>query len=80
MDPKALAKLPATVRDLYLHAVANGTHQVFLWAAAVAVLSLVAAIFLKEVPLRSGPAKPDTSATASVENTAAVAAPPVEAL
>jgi EmrB/QacA subfamily drug resistance transporter len=79
MDPKALAKLPADVRDLYFHAVANGTHQVFLWAAAVAVLSLVAAIFLKEVPLRSGPAKPDTSATAAAENTAAVAAPPVEA-
>jgi EmrB/QacA subfamily drug resistance transporter len=52
MSPAALAKLPATARDLYEHAVSNGTHQVFLWGAAIAALSFLVAWFIKEVPLR----------------------------
>jgi EmrB/QacA subfamily drug resistance transporter len=52
LDPAGLAKLPATVKDAYLHAVAGGTHQVFLWGALIAALGFVAAWFVKEVPLR----------------------------
>ncbi|MEU6344531.1 MDR family MFS transporter [Streptomyces sp. NPDC046977] len=56
MDPKSLAKLPEAVRDAYLHAVASGTHSVFLWGAALSVVGFVLAFFVKEIPLRGGPA------------------------
>ncbi|WP_435855159.1 MDR family MFS transporter [Streptomyces noursei] len=56
MDPKTLPSLPAPVKDAYAHAVASGSHQVFLWGAIISVVGFVAAWFLKEVPLRgSGP-------------------------
>lgn len=55
MDPKSLAKLPEAVRDAYLHAVATGTHSVFLWGAALSVVGFIVAFFLKEIPLRGGP-------------------------
>nr|WP_079193904.1 MDR family MFS transporter [Streptomyces sp. CB02923] len=58
MDIKALEKLPGAVKDAYMHAVSSGTHQVFLWGALISVLGFAAAWFLKEVPLRGGPAKP----------------------
>ncbi|MGW2628410.1 MDR family MFS transporter [Streptomyces chattanoogensis] len=57
MDPKRLPELPPVVKDAYAHAVANGSHQVFLWGAAISVIGFAAAWFLKEVPLRGGPAK-----------------------
>ncbi|MFG2139149.1 MDR family MFS transporter [Streptomyces sp. NPDC048650] len=57
MDPKQLPKLPPMVRDAYEHAVATGTHHVFLWGTAISVVGFAAAWFLKEVPLRGGPAK-----------------------
>ncbi|WP_449334217.1 MDR family MFS transporter [Streptomyces chattanoogensis] len=57
MDPKRLPELPPVVRDAYAHAVANGSHQVFLWGAAISIVGFAAAWFLKEVPLRGGPAK-----------------------
>ncbi|MFI6770995.1 MDR family MFS transporter [Streptomyces sp. NPDC050355] len=57
MDPKGLAKLPPMIKDAYAHAVASGTHHVFLWGAAVSIIGFAAAWFLKEVPLRGGPAK-----------------------
>src|SRR6185369_4804938 len=31
LDPAGLAKLAPPVKDAYLHAVAGGTHHVFLW-------------------------------------------------
>ena len=47
---------PPAVKDAYLHAVAVGTHPVFLWGAVVSVIGFVAALFVKEVPLRgAGP-------------------------
>ncbi|GAB7031853.1 MDR family MFS transporter [Streptomyces platensis subsp. malvinus] len=59
MDPKRLPELPPVVKDAYAHAVANGTHQVFLWGALVSIIGFAVAWFLKEVPLRGGPtAKP----------------------
>ncbi len=51
------AKLPAPVKDAYHHAVSNGTHVVFLWVAAIAVICFVAAWFVKEIPLRGGEPK-----------------------
>ncbi|GAU68887.1 putative drug resistance protein [Streptomyces sp. NBRC 110611] len=57
MDPKSLAKLPPMVKDAYAHAVASGTHQVFLWGAVVSVIGFAAAWFLREVPLRGATPK-----------------------
>jgi EmrB/QacA subfamily drug resistance transporter len=56
LDPATIAKLPAAVKDAYFHAVASGTHAVFLWGAVVSVAGFLAAWFLIETPLRgSGP-------------------------
>ncbi|MFE9682579.1 MDR family MFS transporter [Streptomyces sp. NPDC006285] len=52
LDAASLAKLPVAAREAYQHAVASGTHSAFLLGAAVAVVALVTAVFVKEVPLR----------------------------
>jgi EmrB/QacA subfamily drug resistance transporter len=58
LDAASLAKLPVAVREAYQHAVSSGTHAAFLLGAVVAVIVLVAALFVKEVPLKgAGPAK-----------------------
>jgi MFS family permease len=66
LDAKGLLELPVPVREAYQHAVSAGTHSAFLLGAVVAVVALVAAVFVKEVPLKgAGPkedGKPDTPA------------------
>ncbi|MDQ1068604.1 MDR family MFS transporter [Streptomyces canus] len=58
VSAKGLEKLPDTVREAYQFAVSAGTHSAFLLGAIVAVVSLVAAMFVKEVPLKgAGPQK-----------------------
>ncbi|MGI5356649.1 MDR family MFS transporter [Streptomyces sp. CA-252508] len=64
LDAASLAKLPEQLREAYQVAVSSGTHLAFLVGAAVAVLGFVAALFVKEVPLRgagprSAPAEED---------------------
>ncbi|MFC8453604.1 MDR family MFS transporter [Kitasatospora sp. NPDC057223] len=67
MTPAALRTLPAPVQDAYHHAVANGMHTVFLWAAAVSVVAIAAAVFLREVPLRgSGPSPAEKLEAAAI--------------
>jgi EmrB/QacA subfamily drug resistance transporter len=69
LDAKSLQKLPAVAREAYQHAVSAGTHSAFLLGAVIAVPVLIAALFVKEVPLRGGPQKPtadDADATAAV--------------
>jgi EmrB/QacA subfamily drug resistance transporter len=59
LDAASLAKLPAVAREAYQHAVASGTHSAFLLGSVVAIVALVAAVFVKEVPLKgAGPQKP----------------------
>ncbi|RII16968.1 Multidrug resistance protein 3 [Streptomyces sp. YIM 130001] len=41
--------------DAYLHAVAHGTQQIFLVGACCAAVAFVAALFIREVPLRGKP-------------------------
>ena len=60
LDAASLAKLPAPVREAYEYAVASGTHAAFLVGAAVGLVAVVAALFVKEVPLRG--AGPETAA------------------
>nr|WSW68530.1 MFS transporter [Streptomyces sp. NBC_00995] len=58
LDAASLAKLPGPVREAYEYAVASGTHIAFLVGASVGLVALVAALFVKEVPLRgAGPEK-----------------------
>ncbi|WP_329136675.1 MDR family MFS transporter [Streptomyces sp. NBC_00670] len=52
LDAASLAKLPAQAREAYQFAVSAGTHSAFVLGAVVAVVALVAAVFVKEVPLR----------------------------
>ncbi|MEU3824311.1 MDR family MFS transporter [Streptomyces sp. NPDC029080] len=58
LDAASLAKLPAAAREAYQHAVSAGTHSAFLLGACIAVVVLIAALFVKEVPLKGGPQKP----------------------
>ncbi|KPI13575.1 drug resistance transporter, EmrB/QacA subfamily [Actinobacteria bacterium OK074] len=52
LDAASLAKLPAAAREAYQYAVSSGTHSAFLLGAVIAVVVLVAAVFVTEVPLR----------------------------
>lgn len=56
LSPAALQQLPAALRDAYQAAIAGGVHDVFLGAAAIAVLAIVAACLVREVPLRGAAA------------------------
>ncbi|MDG5809134.1 MDR family MFS transporter [Streptomyces ossamyceticus] len=58
LDAASLAKLPVPAREAYQFAVASGTHSAFLLGSVVAVLALVAAVFVKEVPLRGAGGPP----------------------
>ncbi|MGH4033287.1 MDR family MFS transporter [Actinomycetota bacterium Odt1-20B] len=58
LTKEALEKLPAVAREAYQHAVSSGTHAAFLLGSAIAVAVLIAALFVKETPLRgSGPSE-----------------------
>ena len=57
LDPATIAKFPPAVKDAYFHAVATGTHTVFLWGAVVSVIGFAAAWFVSETPLRSAAPK-----------------------
>ena len=54
-DASATAGMSKAAEDAYLHAVAHGTQQIFLVGALCAAAALVAAVFIKEVPLRGKP-------------------------
>jgi EmrB/QacA subfamily drug resistance transporter len=55
-SPEQLRALPAAMRQGIAEAVAGSLHDVFLLAAAIAVVGLVVVLFLRERPLR-GPAQ-----------------------
>ncbi|MFL4906147.1 MDR family MFS transporter [Streptomyces sp. MMS24-I2-30] len=74
LDAASLAKLPAAMREAYQYAVSEGTHTAFLLGAVVAVLVLLASLFVKEVPLKGGPQKGDA------KDAAQAPAPMVEAV
>jgi EmrB/QacA subfamily drug resistance transporter len=62
LDAASLAKLPAVAREAYQHAVSAGTHSAFLLGSVIAVIALVAAVFVKETPLRGAGAPKDSAA------------------
>ncbi len=51
-SPEALHRLPRAVAAPIVTAYADSLTQVFLWAAPVALIGFVLALFLREVPLR----------------------------
>ena len=53
-NPAALHALPDAVKAPVVAAYADALHNVFLWAIPVALLALVAALFLPQVKLRDG--------------------------
>lgn len=54
------SELPAGVRNAYLGAVTDGTHQIFLAGAVLCALAFVAALFVIEVPLKKAGPPPAT--------------------
>lgn len=52
LTPGMLEALPAPLREAYQAAITSGIHQVFLGGAAIAVIALIAAWAIREVPLR----------------------------
>ncbi|WP_121748377.1 MDR family MFS transporter [Streptomyces sp. E2N166] len=80
LDAASLAKLPEAARVAYQDAVSSGTHGAFLLGALVAVVALVAAVFVKEVPLKgAGPKAADAPADGDGD-TATGKAPVTEAV
>lgn len=69
-----LTRMSGAARDAYLHSVATGTHSIFTTGAFVGVAALIAALLIKEVPLRgkaTSAAQPSTQ-TSPPNETAAV--------
>ncbi|MFJ9718896.1 MDR family MFS transporter [Streptomyces sp. NPDC101213] len=75
LDAASLAKLPAPAREAYQYAVSDGTHAAFVLGAVVAVVALVAAVFVKEVPLRGAGPKEEGAAEESTTLKAPVVEP-----
>ncbi|MFT4148404.1 MAG: MDR family MFS transporter, partial [Micrococcaceae bacterium] len=58
MTPKMLDKMPPPMQTLFKDAVVNGSHNIYLWAAAIMVVGFVVSLFIKQIPLRgTGDAK-----------------------
>jgi EmrB/QacA subfamily drug resistance transporter len=52
LDPVTVKQLPAAVRGDVFAAIAHGVQGVFIWAAPSALVVMLLALFIKEVPLR----------------------------
>jgi hypothetical protein len=61
-DVRAVQALPEPVRTEVLTAFSRALDDVFLVGVPFMVVAFVVALFLQEVPLRSGPARPDDPA------------------
>jgi hypothetical protein len=66
LTPATLGSLPTAIAEAYRTAVAGGVTTAFLWAAGVALVAIVVAWFIREVPLR-GSAPVATPETISAE-------------
>ena len=54
LDPSLLARLPGPVIGAIRSALADSLHDIYVFAALVLILALVATVFMREVPLKSG--------------------------
>ncbi|MEO3766444.1 MDR family MFS transporter [Streptomyces sp. B5E4] len=62
-DPRSLGRLPAALRQEVVNAYSTSITDVFLYAAPVALLAFLIALFLREDPLRGTVTVPDGSET-----------------
>ncbi|MFH0521763.1 MFS transporter [Streptomyces sp. M41] len=74
-----LDALPAPVRTVIESAYGHGVADVFLYAAPIALLALLFALFIKEVPLKTQGALAQAAGSESPEPTRAAAAEPAVA-
>ena len=58
-NPAALKRLPAALHTVYVNAIADALHPVFLAASGIVVLAFALSWFLREVPLRTTTQAPD---------------------
>jgi EmrB/QacA subfamily drug resistance transporter len=58
-NPAALKRLPAALHSVYVNAIADALHPVFLAASGAVVLAFALSWFLREVPLRATTQAPD---------------------
>jgi len=54
LDPGLLARLPGPVIGAIRSALADSLHDIYVFAGLVLILALVATVFMREVPLKSG--------------------------
>ena len=54
LDPATVTSLPAAVQHEVFAGIAHAVQGVFVWVTPAALLVFVLALFIKEVPLRSG--------------------------
>jgi EmrB/QacA subfamily drug resistance transporter len=63
LTPAMLGRLPEAIRTAYQAAITSGVGVVFMWAGIIALLAVIGAVLIREVPLRSSavpaPARPD---------------------
>jgi EmrB/QacA subfamily drug resistance transporter len=55
LDPSLIAKLPPAIVSAIRTALSDSLHDIYLFAAAILVLGLIATVFMKEVPIRANP-------------------------
>jgi EmrB/QacA subfamily drug resistance transporter len=75
LTPAMLAALPAAIRESYQHAITTGVDLVFRWGALIALLAVVAAWLIGEVPLRGAPGQPQRAGSEPVPRQAHHIAP-----
>ena len=67
LTPAVLRTLPEPVQRVFQQAVTDGTHAIFLFAAAVTVAGFVVSWFIKQVPLRGSASVPPPTAEQAAE-------------
>jgi EmrB/QacA subfamily drug resistance transporter len=67
VTPAVLHTLPAPVQDAFKAGITTGLHGTMIGGAVLAFLGFVVAFFVREVPLRGGPAKAVKEAAATEE-------------
>ncbi|MEB8342817.1 MFS transporter [Streptomyces endophyticus] len=74
ITPQLVHAMPAALRTPYIEAYADAMPRIFLYLVPVLVLGLLLAFFLKETPLLSSSAGPETHAIPAQERSTAYAA------
>ncbi|MDG4784691.1 MDR family MFS transporter [Micromonospora sp. WMMD1102] len=77
VDPATLRALPPEQQHAVLGGLADAIGTVFVWAVPFALVVAVLAWFVKEIPLRGGPAATEAAETPEEQAEIALARPPV---